>query len=333
MITPQKLSKTVLVEENNSGQRLDNYLIRITKRQIPRSKIHHMIRSGEVRVNKSRCSARTRLATGDFVRIPPLSYAKREENPHFLGSIPHIPKSIILYEDSDLVALNKPSGIPCHGGSGVAFGLIEHIRTIRKDEKFIELAHRLDRDTSGIVLMAKKRTVLIKLHELFRDHTIDKRYVALVHGRWRNTFQRIQKPLYTRRNHNEKKTVVDTTQGRDSCTEIFLIARNETQSLLEAKPLSGRTHQIRVHLSSVGHPIVGDSKYGHHEEGRGKTKTRLFLHAHYLSFLHPVTKKKIAISCPLPDNLSALLEEKTLCTYEKIDERTIFPTQKLVMNK
>ncbi|WP_092484728.1 RluA family pseudouridine synthase, partial [Candidatus Ichthyocystis hellenicum] len=317
-------SKTLTVQEEGSGQRLDNYLSRITKRQLPRSRIHHMIRSGEVRVNQHRCSASTKLTVGDRVRIPPF-FAKeqQEHNPH-PAIVAQFSKDII-YEDNSLLAINKPSGLACHGGSGISLGLIEHLRILRPHQKFLELVHRLDRDTSGIVLIAKKKTALIALHTLFRDHEIDKRYIALIKGKFRNSYQRINLPLSTKIYNNEKKAFIDKINGKESTTEVFLLLRGDDSSLVEVHPLSGRTHQIRAHLSTIGHPILGDKKYN-----PVPTTKKLLLHAHRISFHHPLTEQIVTLSSPIPKEFILYAKRNHLKIFTNSDHRALLSTQQLV---
>jgi 23S rRNA pseudouridine955/2504/2580 synthase len=291
-----------------AGQRLDNYLIRIAK-GVPKSHVYRIVRQGEVRVNKGRVAVDYRLAAGDQVRIPPLRLAERvrAEAP---ASMPPI-----LFEDEHLIAVDKPAGLAAHGGSGVAFGLIERVRAARPNQPFLELVHRLDRETSGILLLAKSRRALLELHEDLREGKIQKRYAALVKGDWVNDRQHVRLPLtkYVNR-HGERRVSVDT-EGMESHTIFQLSKRYGGFSLLEADLKTGRTHQIRVHLAHLGFPILGDDKYGDFElnrraaRGDGMPKlARMFLHAGATRFKHPVTGRPIALEAPLPRECADFLK-------------------------
>ncbi|WP_175330505.1 MULTISPECIES: RluA family pseudouridine synthase [Candidatus Ichthyocystis] len=320
-------STTVTVQEECSGQRLDNYLIRITKRQLPRSRIHRMIRSGEVRVNRRRRPALTKLTIGDKVRVPPFftkDTNKRPRHNGYTAMLAQFDKDII-YEDDSLLAINKPSGLSCHGGSGISLGLIEQIRLIMNQYKFLELVHRLDRDTSGIVLIAKKKSTLTGLHSMFRDRKIDKRYVALIDGKIQDPFRSIKLPLGVRVRNNEKIAFIDKINGKPSITEIFLLLHNTGNSLIEARPLSGRTHQIRIHLSAVGYPIVGDTKYGKNSKGN-----RLFLHEHMISFQHPISREQLTLTSPIPKEMICEIRNSQLRAFHRKDSRATLSAQQLV---
>ena len=290
----------VEVGEDEAGQRIDNYLVARLK-GVPKSRIYRILRSGEVRVNSQRVDASRKVAPGDRIRIPPVRVAERDEAvpaPHF-----RLP---ILYEDEALLAIDKPAGLAVHGGSGIAHGVIESLRSMRPEARFLELVHRLDRDTSGVLLVAKKRSALTALHEAMRGRDIDKRYVVGVKGRFRNEMQRVRVGLEERRNAAGEKLVAVAEGGQPSETVFRRLARGERASLLEAELLTGRTHQIRVHAAHLKHPVLGDERYGDFELNKALRKEglkRMFLHAARLSFAHPLTGEALAIASALPKDL------------------------------
>ena len=290
----------VEVGEEEAGQRIDNYLLARLK-GVPKSRIYRIIRSGEVRINMKRAEASQKVAAGDRIRIPPVRVAERdapEAAPHF--------KMPILFEDEALLAIDKPAGLAVHGGSGVSHGVIESLRSIRPQARFLELVHRLDRDTSGVLLLAKKRSALVVLHEMMRGHDMDKRYLAGVAGRFRNEKQRVKLALEKHVNAAGEKRVSVSDEGQEAETIFRLVERGADMSLLEAELLTGRTHQIRVHLAHLGHPVLGDDKYGDFELNRKLRKEglkRMFLHAAKLSFAHPVTAQPVDLVSPLPADL------------------------------
>jgi len=297
------------------GQRLDNYLIRIAK-GVPKSHVYRIVRAGEVRVNKGRVAVDYRLMAGDQVRIPPMRLAERAPTP--LAAIPAAAMPPILFEDEHLMAVDKPAGLAAHGGSGIAFGLIERVRAARPHQPFLELVHRLDRETSGILLLAKSRRALLGLHEDLREGLVGKRYSVLVHGDWVNDRQHVRLALtkYVNR-HGERRVSVDV-EGMESHTVFSLIKRYGKFSLLEADLKTGRTHQIRVHLSHLGFPIVGDDKYGDFELNRQIARgtlssnvprlARMFLHAGAVDFKHPVTSRPMALEAPLAAECAEFLK-------------------------
>jgi 23S rRNA pseudouridine955/2504/2580 synthase len=289
------------VTEDDAGQRIDNYLIARLK-GVPKSRIYRIIRGGEVRINSRRVAASDRVAAGDRIRIPPVRTAERDESvpaPHF-----RLP---ILFEDEALLAIDKPSGIAVHGGSGVAHGVIESLRSMRPDARFLELVHRLDRETSGVLLIAKKRAALIALHETLRTRTADKRYVVAVAGRFRNELQRVKAALAKYQAPDGGKRVSVSTEGQEAETVFRRLARGAEFSLLEAELLTGRTHQIRVHLAHLKHPVLGDDRYGDFELNRRLRKEglkRMFLHAASIALPHPLTGEPLAVEAPLPPDLA-----------------------------
>jgi 23S rRNA pseudouridine955/2504/2580 synthase len=288
------------VSEEEAGQRIDNYLLARLK-GVPKSHIYRVLRSGEVRVNSKRVEASQRVAAGDRIRIPPVRVAERAEEvpaPHF--------KLPILYEDDALVAIDKPSGIAVHGGSGVAHGVIESLRSMRPEARFLELVHRLDRETSGVLLVAKKRASLLALHEMMRTRAMDKRYLVGVAGRFRNELQRVSLALAKRVDREGDKRVSVSESGQEAETVFRRIARGTEFSLLEAELLTGRTHQIRVHLAHLRHPVLGDDKYGNYELNKRLRKEglkRMFLHAASLRFAHPLSGEDTKLEAPLPRDL------------------------------
>ncbi|HEX3633388.1 MAG TPA: RluA family pseudouridine synthase [Casimicrobiaceae bacterium] len=296
------------VGEAGAGQRVDNFLLRMLK-GVPKSHIYRILRSGEVRVNRKRVQPDTRLAVGDELRIPPIRTAEPDATRR---AQPRAVDPPILYEDDALIAVNKPAGLAVHGGSGIAYGLIEQLRAARPQAKFLELVHRLDRDTSGVLLVAKKRGALVALHAALREGRVDKRYLVLVRGKWRDAKRQVDLPL-TRfvTGGGERRVRVERTGGQVARTVFY---RRETWpdaspplSLLEAELRTGRTHQIRVHLTHLGFPLAGDDKYGdfawNKELGRQGLK-RMFLHAWRLGLPHPVEAREIAFEAPLPPDLA-----------------------------
>ncbi len=309
----------VTVDEESAGQRLDNFLLRQLK-GVPKTHVYRIIRSGEVRVNKGRASADTRVEAGDQVRVPPVRLSERAADKAEAMAAPHAParEFPVLFEDEAVLAVDKPAGTAVHGGSGVSFGVIEQLRMARPQAKFLELVHRLDRETSGILLLAKKRSALKALQDQFRERETGKTYLALVAGAWPLNKKVLDKPLhkYLLEDGERRVKVVarDDPDGMKSVTLVKVRSRSERYSLLEVTIKTGRTHQIRVHLASEGQPIVGDDKYGDFElnkalqkpagtEGAAPLK-RMFLHAWRLQFKHPASGERIELSCPLPPELA-----------------------------
>ena len=303
--------RRVIVGEEGEGQRLDNYLLRLLK-GVPKSHVYRIVRSGEVRVNRGRAAPDTRLARGDEVRIPPIrSRAPSRASTQPPSAVPD-EQLRVLFEDDALLALDKPAGVAVHGGSGVSFGVIERLRRARPESRFLELAHRLDRDTSGVLLIAKRRAALTALHAQLRDGAVDKRYAVLVRGRWRDAKRIVDLPLEARTVGGEKRVRVGE-QGRHARTIFRLVQRYPTEpplALLEAELMTGRTHQIRVHLTHLGFPLAGDDKYG--DFGWNKTLAkqglkRMFLHARSVDLAHPITGAPLHIESPLAPDLAQFL--------------------------
>lgn len=308
----------ITVDEESAGQRLDNFLIRILK-GVPKSHIYRIIRSGEVRRNKGRVSADDRVAIGDVLRIPPIRLSERVEekaaNPAPAREFP------IVFEDEAFLAIDKPAGVAVHGGSGVSFGVIEQMRQARPQARLLELVHRLDRETSGLLLIAKKKSALKALQDQFRERETGKTYLALVKGPWPARLKVLDQPLHKYLlpdgERRVKVTTPDDPDGMRSVTLVKVAQRvpspsglgagaPEGFSLLEVTIKTGRTHQIRVHLSSAGYPIAGDDKYGDFELNRQLARIglkRMFLHAWRLRLTHPVTKSVLELQAELPPEL------------------------------
>ena len=300
----------VVISDEEQGQRLDNFLIRHCK-GVPKSHLYRILRSGEVRVNSKRVDATYRLCVGDKLRIPPIRIAERP-----LDEVEEVAKQRvdlpIIYEDEALLVIDKPEGIAVHGGSGVSFGVIEALRRQRPQAKFLELAHRLDRETSGILLVGKKRLALTALHDMFREHGAgaDKRYLVLVKGRWMNNTQHVKLPLHKFLTESGERRVAVDPQGKASHTVFRLLARWPNMSLLEAQLKTGRTHQIRVHLAHLGFPILGDEKYGDfalNKQLKPAGLKRMALHAWRMAFRHPLTAAPLECVAPLPSSIAGYI--------------------------
>jgi len=296
----------VVIDDEEQGQRLDNFLIRRCK-GVPKSHIYRILRSGEVRVNSRRVDATYRLCAGDNLRIPPIRIAERPKSEVDEAAKQRVDLPV-LFEDEAMLVIDKPEGIAVHGGSGVSFGVIEALRRQRPQAKFLELAHRLDRETSGILLVGKKRLALTALHDMFREHGAgaDKRYLVLVKGRWMNNTQHVKLPLLKYLTENGERRVSVDAQGKASHTVFRLLARWPEMSLLEAQLKTGRTHQIRVHLAHLGFPILGDEKYGDFSLNKDLKRDglkRMALHAWRMAFRHPLTSGPMECVSPLPDGV------------------------------
>jgi 23S rRNA pseudouridine955/2504/2580 synthase len=303
------------VDESSAGQRLDNYLMRHLK-GVPKTHVYRVIRSGEVRVNKGRAAADTRVQAGDDVRVPPVRVAERPA----AAPVPAREFSV-LFEDDLLLAIDKPAGVAVHGGSGVSFGVIEQLRRARPDARFLELVHRLDRETSGVLLLAKKRSALTALQDQFRARDTGKTYAALVRGEWPESLKVIDVPLHKYLKPDGERRVrtstADDAQAKRSITLVKVVQRFAGFTLLDVSIKTGRTHQIRVHLAHAGHPIVGDDKYGDFEFNKslargtavpGQRYAGMFLHARRLAFDHPASAERLELETPLPAACRALLD-------------------------
>ena len=298
--------ETALIGAEQADQRVDNFLLRICK-GVPRSHIYRILRSGEVRVNSKRVDATYRLQEGDRVRIPPVRMATRTRQTARPVEFP------IVYEDDVLLIIDKPSGVAVHGGSGVSFGVIESLRASRPESKFLELVHRIDRETSGLLVLAKRRSALTALHADLRDGRVFKRYLALAHGDWTKKRSSVTLPLRKFVSKvGERRVTVDRTEGMHSRTDFRLEKSFTGYALLSAELHTGRTHQIRVHLSHLGYPIAGDDKYGDFELNRMLAKRglqRMFLHATELRLRHPVSGDELHLEAPLPAQLAAFVRK------------------------
>ncbi len=300
----------VSVDEDASGQRLDNFLSGHL-RGVPRARLYRALRKGEVRVNRGRVRADYRLVAGDRIRIPPLHrLAPTQTEPVPKGRLQQVATAIV-YEDADLLAVDKPAGLAVHGGSGLNYGLIECLRQLRPNGGYLELVHRLDRDTSGLVLIAKRARVLRELHRQLREKHIDKRYVALVAGRWPRHVQQVDAPLEKNVLSSGERMVRVSAQGKRAQTRFRVLERLPAATLVEAAPITGRTHQIRVHALHAGCPILGDTKYAHDEAvslaGQIGLR-RLFLHAEKLSFTLP-DAAPLELQAALEHNLEVALNK------------------------
>jgi len=290
------------VDESAQNQRIDNYLQKILK-GVPKSHIYRILRSGEVRVNSGRVDASYRLQDGDKVRLPPIRTAAPKASPMGLSAV--FTGSVLL-EDEDLLIVDKPSGVAVHGGSGISSGVIEQLRSARPGLRFLELAHRLDRDTSGVLVMAKKRTALTALHAQLREGAVRKHYVALVLGEWVDAKRNVRAALHKYVAASGERRVVVHDEGQQAHTVFRLIRKFPLFSLLDAELKTGRTHQIRVHLAHIGFPIAGDDKYGDSAANKRLAKQglkRMFLHAASLEFNHPRNARPVRIEAPLAPEL------------------------------
>ncbi|MDR3371153.1 RluA family pseudouridine synthase [Rhodoferax sp.] len=321
---PAPKVETLCIDEDAAGQRVDNFLIRHLK-GVPKTHIYRMIRSGEVRVNKGRVGADTRLQSGDVLRVPPVRISERvaEKAQAMVAQVARGAPARdfpVLLEDDSLIAINKPAGVAVHGGSGVSFGVIEQLRMARPQAKFLELVHRLDRETSGILLVAKKRSALKNLQDQFRERQTGKTYLAMVRGQWPTKLKVLDKPLHkylldgNDAQAGERRVKVvsrDDPDGMSSVTLVKVRESGEHYSLLEVTIKTGRTHQIRVHLASEGYPILGDDKYGDFELNKSLARAsarpglkRMFLHAWRLQLHHPATGELLQLLADLPPELA-----------------------------
>lgn len=304
--------RRVKVLDEDAGQRIDNFLLRECK-GVPKSHIYRILRSGEVRVNGGRIAQTYRLKPGDEVRIPPLRVAE--------AAAP-VPQGLaarhefrIVFEDESLLVIDKPAGLAVHGGSGLSYGVIEALRAQRPQAKFLELAHRLDRETSGLLIIGKKRAALNTIQDGMRHGGLEKRYVTMVSGRWLNALQHIRAPLFKYLTPEGERRVMVREDGKPSHSVVRLLNRWERFSLLEVELKTGRTHQIRVHLGSQGFPLLGDDKYGDFPLNKALAREgleRMFLHAAKLAFDHPLTGERLVLEAPLPSELAAFVQQVEL---------------------
>lgn len=307
----------VEISADLAGQRIDNFLLNRLK-GAPRSLIYRIVRRGEVRVNKGRIRPEYRLKAGDTVRIPPVKLAPRSAPPRPGTQVLRQLEAAILYEDDRLLILNKPSGLAVHGGSGLSYGVIEGLRALRPQAPYLELVHRLDRDTSGCLLIAKKRSALRRLHELLRSNRMDKRYLALLKGQWRGGSRQVTAPLLKNVLRSGERMVRVDPAGKAASSVFHPLAVSNTASLVEVKLETGRTHQVRVHAASLDQPIAGDDKYGDDDfnrQMRAAGLKRLFLHARSLRFQLAEGEPAIEVSAPLDDEMHRLLDKLKL-NYE-----------------
>jgi 23S rRNA pseudouridine955/2504/2580 synthase len=294
------------VGEEAAAQRIDNFLLRRLK-GVPKSHVYRVLRSGEVRVNSGRVGPAYRLQAGDRVRVPPMRLARRQNAP-----APRGPALPVVYEDAALIVIDKPSGLAVHGGSGISFGVIESLRAARPQAKLLELVHRLDRDTSGLLAVAKKRPALVELHRMLRQGEVEKVYLAVVKGRWRGGERELRESLHRYVTASGERRVSVHDDGMTALTRARPLRTGAGLSLLELRLLTGRTHQLRVHLAHAGHPILGDDKYGEFALNRTLAKQgvrRLFLHAHRLSFKHPLSGERLGLESALPPDMAKFIDE------------------------
>lgn len=310
--TPSQASGVQLLEvaPELAGQRIDNFL-RAQLKGVPKTLVYRILRKGEVRVNKGRVKPEYKLQAGDVVRVPPLRLAERDEPAPVSASLLERLEAAIVFEDKALIVLNKPAGIAVHGGSGLSFGVIEALRQLRPDARELELVHRLDRDTSGLLMVAKKRSMLRHLHEALRSDGVDKRYLALVRGRWESSRKQVSAPLLKNTLRSGERMVEVSEDGKAALTEFKVVRRfGDFATLVEASPVTGRTHQIRVHAKHAGHSIAGDAKYGDEafsREIRELGGKRLFLHAHQLKVPLP-DGGTLALEAPVDEAWNSTLE-------------------------
>lgn len=290
------------IDEGDAGQRIDNYLMRVCK-GVPKSHVYRILRSGEVRVNGGRVDATYRLRGGDEIRIPPVRVAQ----PSAGASAPPGKVLPVVYEDDALLVVDKPAGKAVHGGSGVSFGVIEQLRAQRPQAKMLELAHRIDRETSGLLIVAKKRSALKALHDMMREGRIDKHYLTLVAGQWSNPLQHVRLPLLKYLLPDGERRVRVSDDGKPSHSIVRKVKGWRRFTLLDVELMTGRTHQIRVHLSHLGFPLAGDDKYGDFALNKALERAglkRMFLHATSLSFAHPLTGAPVLLRAELPAELA-----------------------------
>ncbi|WP_335919450.1 23S rRNA pseudouridine(955/2504/2580) synthase RluC [Shewanella algae] len=313
--SPNQQVRLVTIDEDNVGQRIDNFLLSKLK-GVPKSMIYRIVRKGEVRVNKKRIKPEYKLAEGDQVRIPPVRVSEENYRTAPSANLERVSRleDRILFEDKHILVLNKPAGIAVHGGSGVDYGVIEALRSLRPQQKFLELVHRLDKDTSGVLLVAKKRSALKHLHDQLRHKQMQKDYQALVRGEWQKHDKMVKAPLLKLTLKSGERIVRVNTEGKASETRFKILQRYDGATLVQASPVTGRTHQIRVHCQYAGHPIACDEKYSEQkfdDSMRALGLNRLFLHAAQLKFIHPDTETEMTVQAPLDPALLELLDKLT----------------------
>jgi len=297
---------TLEVGEEGVAQRIDNFLLRILK-GVPKSHVYRVLRSGEVRVNSGRIKPDYRLKAGDKIRVPPIRIAEKKAQTAKPLGLP------VVFEDAALIVIDKPSGVAVHGGSGVSFGVIESLRVERPQAKFLELAHRLDRDTSGLLIVAKKRSALVELHRMLREGLIEKTYLAVAKGSPARKSFDITESLHKYVTAQGERRVAVREDGKTAATKVKVLKQHASFSLLEVRLMTGRTHQIRVHLAHAGHPVLGDDKYGDFPLNRELAKQgvkRLMLHASSLSFKHPLSGDALAFKAAVPDGMRGFIEQR-----------------------
>jgi 23S rRNA pseudouridine955/2504/2580 synthase len=309
---PKPRARYVDAVEEDAGQRLDNFLIRELK-DAPRSLVYRVIRSGEVRVNAGRVRPDYRLKCGDRIRIPPIRLETQPQTAAPSRSLRDFVASAKIYEDEHLIVINKPSGVAVHGGSGLSFGVIEALRAVHPELKDLELVHRLDRETSGCLVLAKRRSVLRELHRVMREREIKKQYVTLLAGKWKLGSKTLDFPLQTQHRQGGERMVRVHEEGQEARTH-FTAAEGfgKTATLMDVLLDTGRTHQIRVHAAYAGHPVAGDEKYGTREINepfKALGLKRMFLHARRLAFIHPATGREFQIEAGLDAELTSVLEK------------------------
>ena len=304
----------IQVEQDRTGQRIDNFIIgQLSK--LPKTLIYRWIRKGELRVNKKRIKQTYRVQAGDLIRIPP--FMLKQDQQTIKVSTEHLAflESLILFENEDYLIINKPSGIAVHGGSGINSGLIERLQHLRPNCKKLELAHRLDKETSGCLTIAKKYSILTYFHQILKAREVQKTYHALTHNQWPKHIKQIELPLKrTLLSHGERIVKVDRQAGKEALTHTRVLARFKKHTLVEAKPHTGRTHQIRVHLAAQNCPIVCDKKYGLEQPDQSikhKCFDRLFLHAYTLEFKDPKTNEKVCFKAPYDQPCQSLIDQLT----------------------
>ncbi|WP_210395243.1 23S rRNA pseudouridine(955/2504/2580) synthase RluC [Motiliproteus sediminis] len=307
---PRGAVRWVEIDSEMADQRIDNFLITFLK-GAPKTLIYRILRKGEVRVNKGRVQASYRLRAGDLVRVPPVRLPEPKALPAPGRGLAQLLESAVLFENDQLLIVNKPSGLAVHGGSGVSLGLIEALRQMRPEARFLELVHRLDRDTSGCVMVAKKRSALKALHEDLRRGKISKIYHALVAGKWPKRKVQVNAPLKKNELKSGERVVRADAEGKESLTQFRVLRNLGEVTLVEARPVTGRTHQIRVHTQFAGHPIVGDPKYGDdaiNRQLKAQGVDRLFLHAAELRLRLPGSGERVVVCAPLEDKLVRAVE-------------------------